>query len=81
MMDKWKLFDTDYGVEDYLEKQGYCEDLLQLLDIMDSGESTIKGLLQFELFKTREALNKLKNNSVSLVCLVCTFEKLYVYKW
>lgn len=54
-------------MEDYLEKERYCEDLLALLKTMGAGESTIKGLLQFELFKTREMFKKLASSSVRLV--------------
>lgn len=50
-----------------MEKERYCEDLLALLKIMGAGESTIKGLLQFELFKTREAMKSLTKASVRFI--------------
>lgn len=49
-----------------MEKEVFCEDLLALLGVMGAGESTIKGLLQFELFKTREALKKLDKTLVRI---------------
>lgn len=56
----------EYKVEDFLEKEQYCEELLELLGVMGSGESTIKGLLQFELFKTREALKRLTKDQIQV---------------
>lgn len=50
-----------------MEKERYCQDLLALLKIMGAGESTIKGLLQFELFKTREAMKNLTKALVRLL--------------
>lgn len=61
---KFKIIFLEYLLEDFLEKESYCEDLLALLETMGAGESTIKGLLQFELFKTREALKRLCKPSV-----------------
>lgn len=62
---KFQIIILEYLLEDFLEKELYCEDLLALLETMGAGESTIKGLLQFELFKTREALKRLSKASVS----------------
>lgn len=55
--------------EDYREKEQYCLDILAVLEKLGAGECTIKGLLQFELYESREALKKSTDAKVSEIII------------
>ena len=51
-----KCIDGKKPLEENIEKEKYCVEILEMLNKLRYGECFIKGVLSYELFKAREAI-------------------------
>lgn len=58
----WKIDGNynDFKLEDYLDKEQYCLDLLNLIQTLNLGECVKAGVLYFELYKCQQEIQKIQ---------------------
>lgn len=55
-----KVQGSQFNLQDFLDKEKYCLELLDLINELKLGEITRAGNLYFELFKSRKEIHRLK---------------------
>lgn len=57
----WKVSGgLKFKLEDYLDKEKYCVDILNLIEMLNLGECVKAGIIYFELYKCRKEIKKIQ---------------------
>lgn len=56
--------DKQFKLEDYIDKEVYCVQVIDVLDKLNTSNSILSGKLYFELYKTRLMLQSLNHETV-----------------